>query len=95
MASGVWTDRTQQRKPLVVVGYGLSGMMRPLIGLAAAWPVVLALRQWGRDWGHGYPDIELADQRDGQPIRRITVQAADGRELALGELVWIERAASS
>lgn len=62
---------------------------------AALLPVVLALRQWGRDWGHGYPDIELADQRDGQPIRRITVQAADGRELALGELVWIERDRSS
>lgn len=44
VASGIWTDRTQRRKPLVVVGYSLSGMMRPLIGLAAAWPAVLALR---------------------------------------------------
>lgn len=44
VASGVWTDRTQRRKPLVVAGYGLSGMMRPLIGLATGWPVVLALR---------------------------------------------------
>ena len=34
-------------------------------------PVVLALRQWGEDWGHGKQDIMLADQRDGQPIRRI------------------------
>ena len=44
VASGIWTDRTQKRKPLIVAGYTLSGFMRPLIGLAAAWPVVLALR---------------------------------------------------
>ena len=44
VVSGIWTDRTQRRKPLVVAGYSLSGMVRPLIGLAAAWPAVLALR---------------------------------------------------
>lgn len=44
VASGIWTDRTQKRKPLIVAGYSLSGLMRPLIGLAAAWPAVLALR---------------------------------------------------
>jgi len=54
-------------------------------------PVVLALRQWGEDWGHGKQDIVLADQRDGKPIRRICVQAADGRELKLEELMWVDR----
>ena len=44
VASGIWTDRTRRRKPLVVAGYTLSGMMRPLVGLATAWPAVLALR---------------------------------------------------
>ena len=44
VASGIWTDRTRRRKPLIVAGYSLSGMMRPLIGLATAWPAVLALR---------------------------------------------------
>ena len=44
VASGVWTDRTRRRKPLVVAGYSLSGIMRPLIGLAATWPTVLILR---------------------------------------------------
>ena len=44
VVSGIWTDRTQKRKPLIVAGYSLSGLMRPLIGLAAAWPAVLALR---------------------------------------------------
>jgi DNA-binding HxlR family transcriptional regulator len=55
-------------------------------------PVVLAVRQWGEDWGHGSHDIILADRRDGQPIRRISVQAQDGRELRLADLTWIERA---
>lgn len=53
-------------------------------------PVVLALRQWGEDWGHGSQDIILADRRDSRPIRRICVQAQDGRELALQDLMWIE-----
>jgi DNA-binding HxlR family transcriptional regulator len=53
-------------------------------------PVVLALRQWGEDWGHGSQDIILADL-DGRPIRRIAVQAQDGRELKLQDLKWIAR----
>ncbi len=54
-------------------------------------PVVLALRQWGEDWGHGSQQIMLADRHDGRPIRRICVQAQDGRELSLDDLMWIER----
>ena len=54
-------------------------------------PVVLAVRQWGEDWGHGSQDIMLADRRDGRPIRRICVQAEDGRELRLHDLMWVER----
>ena len=54
-------------------------------------PVLIALRQWGEDWGHGSPNIVLADQRDGLRVRRIRVQAADGRDLKLGELMWIDR----
>ncbi len=44
VVSGVWTDRTRRRKPLIVAGYTLSGAMRPLIGLATVWPAVLLLR---------------------------------------------------
>ncbi len=55
-------------------------------------PVVLALRQWGEDWGHGRQNIVLADVRDQQPVRRIRVLAHDGRELALDELMWLETA---
>jgi MFS family permease len=42
--SGIWTDRSRRRKPLIVFGYGLAGAVRPLIGLAATWPFVLAMR---------------------------------------------------
>ena len=55
-------------------------------------PVVLALRQWGEDWGHGHQDIVLADQRDGKPVRPIRVLAEDGRELELHDLMWVDRA---
>lgn len=54
-------------------------------------PVVLALRQWGEDWGHGRQDIVLADTRDGMPVRRIGVQAHDGRPLQLSDLMWVDR----
>ncbi len=43
-ASGWWSDKVRRRKPLVLAGYSISGAVRPLIGLAGAWPVVLALR---------------------------------------------------
>jgi DNA-binding HxlR family transcriptional regulator len=54
-------------------------------------PVVLALRQWGEEWGHGSPSVVLADRRDGRRVRRICVQAHDGRELKLRDLTWIDR----
>ena len=54
-------------------------------------PVVLALRQWGEQWGYGSMDIVLADRRDGRPVRKMCVQAHDGRELSLGDLTWVER----
>ncbi|MFH1143102.1 MAG: MFS transporter, partial [Candidatus Eisenbacteria bacterium] len=44
IVSGAWTDRVRRRKPFIVVGYGLAGVVRPLIGLAAAWPFVLGMR---------------------------------------------------
>ena len=53
-------------------------------------PVVLALRQWGEDWGHGTANVVLADRRDGKPVRRMCVQAHDGRELKLEDLTWVD-----
>lgn len=58
----------------------------------ALMPVVLALRQWGEDWGTGPADIVLADRDTGLPVRKICVQSEDGRVLKHGELVWVSRA---
>jgi MFS family permease len=44
LASGALADRLPRRKPLVVLGYALSGSVRPLIAFALSWPVVIALR---------------------------------------------------
>ena len=54
-------------------------------------PVVLALRQWGEQWGYGSMKVVLADRRDGKPVRRICVVSHDGRELKLDDLIWVER----
>jgi len=58
-------------------------------------PVVLALRQWGEVWGYGSMKGVLADRRDGKPVRKIGVQAHDGRPLKLGDLTWIEADAAN
>ncbi|HEX4438965.1 MAG TPA: MFS transporter, partial [Thermoanaerobaculia bacterium] len=42
--SGWWSDRVRRRKPIVVAGYSIAAAARPLIGLAASWPQVLAIR---------------------------------------------------
>lgn len=54
-------------------------------------PVILAIRQWGEEWGYGKMDIVLADRRDGKPVRKMCVQAQDGRALTLADLTWVRR----
>lgn len=54
-------------------------------------PVVLSIRQWGEDWGYGEMEIVLADSKNRRPVRRIRVQAEDGRDLSLDDLTWISR----
>lgn len=44
LVAGVISDRTRRRKPLVVLGYGLASLVRPLVGLATAPWHVLAIR---------------------------------------------------
>lgn len=44
LASGWWSDRLRRRKPLVVAGYTLASIARPLIGLATSAGQVLAIR---------------------------------------------------
>lgn len=44
LASGWWSDRLPRRKPLVIAGYGIASLVRPLIGLAHGVGQVLAIR---------------------------------------------------
>lgn len=44
LASGWWSDRLRRRKPLVVAGYALASLVRPLIGLAHSAGQVMAVR---------------------------------------------------
>ena len=44
LASGWWSDRLPRRKPLLVAGYGIASIVRPLIGLAQGVGQVLAIR---------------------------------------------------
>lgn len=46
--SGYWTDKVARRKPFILAGYGLASVVRPLIGLAGVWHVVLGLRFFDR-----------------------------------------------
>lgn len=56
-------------------------------------PAMLALRQWGEKWELGcVADPVLCDGRDGRPIARIGIHAADGRVLDPHELTWRELA---
>lgn len=53
-------------------------------------PAMLALRQWGEQWETGMPSTPvLVDARDRRPIRRIEVQAHDGRALSRDDLTWV------
>ena len=42
--SGIASDRSGRRKPLVLAGYSLSTVVRPLVGIAGSWGHVLAVR---------------------------------------------------
>ena len=44
LASGWWSDRLPRRKPLVLFGYGLASVVRPLVGLAQNVGQVLMIR---------------------------------------------------
>lgn len=48
LASGWVSDRVPRRKPLVLAGYGLASLVRPLIGVAQSASQVLAIRMTDR-----------------------------------------------
>ena len=44
LGSGWLSDRLGRRKPLVVLGYTLSNLAKPVLTLTQSWPAVLTLR---------------------------------------------------
>jgi len=55
-------------------------------------PAMIALRQWGEQWGTGIPSNPvLCDQRDRQPVQTIRVQSQDGRSLDWHDLLWVDQ----
>lgn len=48
LPAGWWSDRTKRRKPLVVIGYTIAAVARPLIGFAQAAGQVLVIRMSDR-----------------------------------------------
>jgi MFS family permease len=48
IVSGWTADRLRQRRPIVILGYAVSSMARPLIALSTSWPQVLAIRALDR-----------------------------------------------
>jgi len=48
IVSGWLSDRRSTRRPIVIVGYAVSSLARPLIALTSSWPQVLAIRALDR-----------------------------------------------
>jgi MFS family permease len=48
IGSGWLSDRRRERRPIVILGYALSSLARPLIALSTSWPQVLAIRALDR-----------------------------------------------
>ena len=94
LASGWWSDRVR-RKPLVLFGYGLAAVMRPLVGLATSASQVLAIRvsdRVGKGIRTSPRDALLADAAD--PAERGRSfgfhRAADNLGAMLGPLIaWL------
>jgi MFS family permease len=62
--SGWLSDRMGRRRPLVIAGYGLAALMKPLLGVAAGWPLVLVARvldRFGKGLRSSPRDALIAD----------------------------------
>ena len=45
LASGWWSDRSRRRKPLIVLGYSLASLVRPLVAVAQSTSQVMLSRE--------------------------------------------------
>src|SRR5947208_9222904 len=67
LLSGWWSDRIQRRKPLVVAGYTLASIMRPLVAIAQSASQVLVIRlsdRVGKGIRNSPRDALIADSVD-------------------------------
>lgn len=67
LASGWWSDRISRRKPLVVLGYSIASLVRPLVAIAQSAGQVLAIRlidRVGKGIRNSPRDALIADSVD-------------------------------
>ncbi|MBI3973972.1 MAG: MFS transporter [Chloroflexi bacterium] len=65
--AGWLSDRSGKRKPLMLLGYGVSNLSKPLLALTVAWPQVLAIRfadRFGKGIRGAPRDALIADSVD-------------------------------
>lgn len=65
--SGWISDRVGRRRPLVLAGYSLAALAKPLLALAGAWPLVLAARvldRFGKGLRNTPRDALIADSTE-------------------------------
>jgi MFS family permease len=92
LASGWWSDRVERRKPLVVAGYAIASVVRPLVAVAAGAGQVLAIRvadRVGKGIRTSPRDALLADSVDAAARGRAFGfhRAADHAGAVVGPLV--------
>lgn len=85
MVTGGILERTPDPNDRRKISYTLTEKGKGLL------PALVALRQWGEQWSDCPARIVLADRRDSKPIRKIGLESHDGRQLALEDLVWLDR----
>lgn len=97
--SGWYSDRIGSRKWLMVAGYGISALSRPIVALAAVWQQVLAFRfvdRLGKGIRTAPRDAIIAESADTSSLGKAfgfhrsmdTMGAVVGPALAFGLLAW-------
>ncbi len=83
LASGWWSDRVRRRKPLVLAGYALASVARPLVAIAQSAGQVLAIRvtdRVGKGLRNSPRDALIADSVDATHSRaRVRIPAGVGQ----------------
>ncbi len=100
LISGVYTDRIRHRKPLVVSGYVVANVVKPLLALATSWWHVLGIRFADRlaKGVRGAPrDVMLADSVEPNRVGSAfgLLQAMDSAGAIAGPLLAMAIMASS